>query len=1394
MTLASSWMDLVVGVDCHIEVVPTPAPTPTPFPHPFAGVIFDPVGYVAGEVVGAVVSVAMGQAPAPTGPVLIGPMMATVTGDACKQPIKHILIPPGTTFAKGLPPSDAELLVGSKTVLIRGSAAVRVGEIAMPCSEPVRLPLGKVVATSSGAAVTKIGGPPGVDWGSALMMLGMKGLRSKWVSDKIHGLVDKVVPKKFRRLRNMAHKSACFFTGHPVDVASGCVTTDATDLSLPGPIPLRLRRQYSSNWSDRDSPLGFGWSHSLDQRIWIEPDTVVFALDDGREVEFDTFERPDRVMRRGDEARDEVNRLTLRSLGQFAWEVSEPGGITKRFAPIPGEAPTDTDRGLSRLVEIRDRAGHKISLRYDEHARLCEVTDAVGRTISFEYDRAGRLAFVWVPEASGPGVRQQLAYRYSGEGDLVAVTDAAGGTWRFEYDEHLLVRETNRNDLSFYFIYDDKGPYARCIRTWGDGGIYDHALVYDRQAQRTVVTNSLGEATTYECNAFGLVVALTQPNGATTRFEYDHALRKTAEHDALGHATLSTYDERGNRVMVVGPDKAVTKYGYDERDQLVEIRQPNGTTWSFSYDSSGHLVSRTDPLRHVTQYRYEDCRLAAAIEPTGATTSFAYDSHGNVVTATRPSGAVEHWSYDALGRCISRTDVRGQQSRRVLDALGRVVRVETPDGNVTELAYDREGNVVRRRDARRDVELRYCGLNRVAGRTVGGHTVAFEYDTEDQLIAIVDELGHRTSFELDVVGEIAVERALDGIERRFERDLLGRVVRTYRGDPTTHIAYEYDAAGRVVLVAPSDGPAEMFAYDELGLLREAKGPDATITFERDALGQVTEERRGDFVVESRYDHAGRRLGLASSQGATQAFERNEVGDLIAAKHRSADGTWEAVFERDLAGAELRRTVRGGVVSQWWRDAVGRPTQHFVSAGDRLHRGRRYAWAAGDRLASLDEEGRGETRFEHDGRGYLVQATHPGGAIDPRYPDGAGNLHRSRDGSDREYGAAGQLLRTAEASYVYDRDGRLAEKGDAAGTWRYHFDGADRLVQVDRPDGRAVAFTYDALGRRLTKNFDGVVTHFVWDGDRILHQWEEVGDAPQPRLPPDARARLPYWKRIADALHDDAPQLRARLTEAVAEGDEAARLLLARLDHESDARPPPRPEPITWLHNPDTDEPLARITSDSRLAIHCDHLGTPLCLTDDAGELAWQGSHDLRGRTAVLGDATLCPFRYPGQYDDPETGLHQNRHRHYDPATGTYLSRDPLGLRGGLHPYTYVPDPLTQTDPLGLTKQSPGGCQTNDARSADGPGFVVTPTGEAIPIPSGATGPSPTRASGFMFEGGTGGYHLDERVAGVRIMDANVHQGPRAVFMNDLGQTVDPATGRTVARADPAGHHYLDPWG
>ena len=120
-------------------------------------------------------------------------------------------------------------------------------------------------------------------------------------------------------------------------------------------------------------------------------------------------------------------------------------------------------------------------------------------------------------------------------------------------------------------------------------------------------------------------------------------------------------------------------------------------------------------------------------------------------------------------------------------------------------------------------------------------------------------------------------------------------------------------------------------------------------------------------------------------------------------------------------------------------------------------------------------------------------------------------------------------------------------------------------------------------------------------------------------------------------------------------------------------------------------------------------------------MAWKATLDMYGMVRSLAGGTTtdskCNFRFPGQYEDEETGLCYNRFRYYMPSEGMYTQRDPIGLAGG-NPtvYGYTWNSLTQVDPLGLSGR--GGSTHRqiqdilfgDLESIHGVGNVVTEGG------------------------------------------------------------------------------------
>jgi RHS repeat-associated protein len=99
-------------------------------------------------------------------------------------------------------------------------------------------------------------------------------------------------------------------------------------------------------------------------------------------------------------------------------------------------------------------------------------------------------------------------------------------------------------------------------------------------------------------------------------------------------------------------------------------------------------------------------------------------------------------------------------------------------------------------------------------------------------------------------------------------------------------------------------------------------------------------------------------------------------------------------------------------------------------------------------------------------------------------------------------------------------------------------------------------------------------------------------------------------------------------------------------------------------------------------IRADHIGRPVFATNSTGVKVWNATYTPFGGVHTS-TGTLPTARFPGQWFQSESGLHQNWMRDYDPTTGRYLQADPLGLIAGMNVYGYANhSPMMFIDPNG----------------------------------------------------------------------------------------------------------------
>jgi YD repeat-containing protein len=631
MMPAAKHFDIVLGVDVHLVVTP-PAP-PLPIPHPFIGMVFDPSDFI--PMLGATV--------------WVNGFPRAQAGTSGKNSPAHI--PLGAKFVMPSIANEGEVYMGSATVLVEEEPFSYMALPVLSCNDvgmptPLRpkkkakkslfLPTSVVLPIPIGQAVL-VGGPPTISLSALAFKAGMgvakglgkgiKGLAAKvrkyqqnsqaWkkLSNKIHDLAEKAFKRLPENVRNRVHRAICAVTGHPVDIATGKVFTEHVDFELPGPLPLRWERVWYSV-SGYQGPLGHGWHHLYDLHVREEAatGTLVLRTADGRNAVFPALEP-------GADATIRQERLTLRRDAQ-GYVLHGADRLAYRFGPAERGDPR-----LHLLRSIADPAGHRISFDYNPQGHLALITDSAGRQLPVQCDAVGRILAIRAPHPDRPGETFPLVgYAYDGTGNLAEVRDALDQPFRYRYAGHLLVQETNRNGLSFYFEYDGTDTHARCLRTWGDGGIYDHKLTYFPGAGYTVVENSLGHRSVYHYNEDGLVYRTVGPLGHETHTGYDDACRVVRETDERGQTTFYAYDERGNRTALTKPDGSTLALEYDDHNQLAGLTNETGARWQWTLRRSGQPLSPGGPAGPRDRVPVRRRATGPKYDALGGTTALGYDA------------------------------------------------------------------------------------------------------------------------------------------------------------------------------------------------------------------------------------------------------------------------------------------------------------------------------------------------------------------------------------------------------------------------------------------------------------------------------------------------------------------------------------------------------------------------------------------------------------------------------------------------------------------------------------------------------------------------------------------------------------------------------------------------
>ncbi|HEB88932.1 MAG TPA: hypothetical protein ENI85_05115 [Deltaproteobacteria bacterium] len=636
---------------------------------------------------------------------------------------------------------------------------------------------------------------------------------------------------------------------------------------------------------------------------------------------------------------------------------------------------------------------------------------------------------------------------------------------------------------------------------------------------------------------------------------------------------------------------------------------------------------------------------------------------------TGSGSTVTHYEYEATGELSMIHDPRsappfddpGHVLRYHYDTRGRVVRIEDPDlsgSGETRTSYDDYGRVASTTNARRQqrsfVHDPLGRLTRISTPT-GETDYTLVYRPGEKRAGIDSSDDYQRTISFDGLGRVARERMAvrnaSGLLQEFHTD------------------YSYDLLGRITRILHPAKHYSVFGWEDTAVRYE---------YVRGFLDQVCEpgsasdcdsaEKR--YVSAVGFDDLGQPISI-SHPGGVRSFEYDPATLRLV-----RDGFSSATYQYSKSYDE--RDGLGNILS----------TSGFETATPALDMNDSYSYDRRNRVERWSKEGI-EYTFAYDDLGNLTRHADEGQVYsDPARPHA---ITRRDLPSPIDYG--------------YDDDGNVVSILGGAQPQYFGFDSANRLVCQGRsPSSCDTRIAYDVNGKRIAEYAGSSGLFSAHIGDTFLYENDRVSSMAsveillggkrialkrfRPKLRPSS-ASLFAFRVPRNLLAGGAGGLVFLLIVCCARGGV---FLAIRL------RPLRASMALTAagsLFIPSI--ATAGVPSNASLPDYyweiSDPLGSSSVMLDEEGGRLRHQTFTPFGR--VHGETGIgLRTWFAGHRRDDRSGLIYMKSRWYDPASGRFLSIDPL-VRSAFHPqstngYSYVENnPVNQTDSSGMSLDWPG---------------------------------------------------------------------------------------------------------
>ena len=695
-----------------------------------------------------------------------------------------------------------------------------------------------------------------------------------------------------------------------------------------------------------------------------------------------------------------------------------------------------------------------------------------------------------------------------------------------------------------------------------------------------------------------------------------------------------------------------TSFGYDDHNRLIFVKDANNHTNFYNRGADGWIESIISPIGPTLDTTFNSYGYMTELDiipegqsnSVGRTYTMDRGSHGRINSTTYPDGLQDFNNFNSWGYLTNRIDRSGRNYDFTYayptDLLKSQTQYLENNGNsiavTTKFDYDEHFNSLRITEPRNryvetylfDIQSRIIGVTNIEGQVM-----SVEYGLQD----MVKEINRFDGSKINVGYD---KYARQNRMTITSADLTNNTYLAYNLDDTiscvsnsnSSVEYTYRLCNKLTNVVSSAyvQTESSYKYDNVG------NPTNTSL----AVCSRVAPARDIYSTTSSYIYdAGNRLtGISSwerqNEGNTWqniSYIYNPTNGLASSWTNSASGIF-CSYEYDI----MNRPI-----SLEWKASDGSTIKSFD-----------YMYSTADMITNVVDNAGNVTKYEYDTLDRLTKET-VGDNITAYSYDLAGNRLQMRKCENAQV--------TNEVDYTLGIGNRLASWG-TNGVASYNTAGC-LTNMVSNTDNRELNLSWNERYQLTSVSSSGAGGRVSYDynvlGQRVARSEVVAGVD----LPADRQANIEYY------IHDGV--------NIVADLDEDKELLRS------------------YTYAPGYDNIISMTSySDNETNTYFyirNHNNSVVALVDENGEVAERYEYSAYGEITVLDsngnelDESALGNRYTfqGREIDWTTGLYNFRARWYDSETGRWLSKDPIGINGGLNQYVFCGNnPVMFVDPEG----------------------------------------------------------------------------------------------------------------